>query len=172
VFLVPYLQLWEVRARTTAELLCSSFLQKESKAHQKSRRRRRRARTATTANNYLRDPEMHISSHRTMTMVCPARSSLATMLHRRPSRWSRPSMTFTFVSTMMDRTFYNMLATLMLLLSFLNLKETMVPTLERRKQTTTNNNIPCLSLRCLASLLACLFASRWKATTKNETRFE
>jgi hypothetical protein len=43
---------------------------------------------------------MQISSHRTMTIFCPASSSLATMLQRRPSRWSRPSMTFVAVSTM------------------------------------------------------------------------
>jgi hypothetical protein len=51
---------------------------------------------------YVREPEMQISSHRTMTIFCPASSSLATMLQRRPSRWSRPSMTFVAVSTMVS----------------------------------------------------------------------
>ena len=59
-----------------------------------------------TPSLYSRDPETHISSHRTMTIFCPARSSLATILAKRPRRWSRPSITLVLVSTMVP-SFYN-----------------------------------------------------------------
>ncbi len=60
---------------------------------------------------YSRDPETHISSHRTMTIVCPARSSLATILAKRPRRWSRPSITLVWVSTMVPSFLGNIFTT-------------------------------------------------------------
>ena len=52
---------------------------------------------------HSQEPEMHISSHRTMAIFCPARSSLATILAKRPRRWSRPSMTLTDEHTMVEQ---------------------------------------------------------------------
>jgi hypothetical protein len=59
--------------------------------------------------HYLQEPDTTISSHRTITIFCPARSSLVTMLAKRPRRWSRPSMTFVSVRTMVTISINNMM---------------------------------------------------------------
>lgn len=48
----------------------------------------------------VHEPEMHISSHRTMTIDWPASNSFETILHKRPRRWSRPSMILVADNTM------------------------------------------------------------------------